>query len=377
MRYPGVILAACLAAGAAFADTPDIGRPGAAPKPIPAPNYPQSVWRVTGGTAEHLQSGLVCSHDVYTFRAVSVQTFDRYGLDVSCGYTDGGAGALTVYLTRVAPDLDLGAIFASAKGALTKAGAAKHPVLAGEDRPADGGLAWMRATYAEDAGVRTSVWMARLAPDWLVQYRATYPAEHEGPAFAALSRITRQVEASAGARLKLCAAVAPPARTGVRITDAEELRAQAMAASLADGAAPGQAEGAGKPVDMPPAAWCLEGPASANAIPMLFWRGVRADGSDARVDRVTVMTTGPAPELDIGFDSVTYLGPAGPAGGALTRQLWTAASHQVGQTWIYGYFNGRPGPAAAGAFFADVLQRRARALGGYQADSRTANPPPP
>lgn len=368
MRGLGLVLAGCLVAGAALADTPDIGRPGAAPKPSAQPKYPRSVWRLNDDrTVEHLQSGLLCHREVFTFRAQSLQTYDRYGLDVSCGYGD-GQSVLTVYLTHAGPDIDLGAIYAAGKAAILKVGTQKHPMLLSEDKPGDGGLGWMRATFGEDGGMRTSLWMARLRPDWIVQYRATYPEAREASVFAALREILAQVQASPGERLKLCAAHPAPDRAGVLVTDPQAQKTQAAMTSILEGAAAAQAQSGKPPPDAAPAAWCAEGPASAGGIPMLFWRGVRADGSDARMDRLTAMTMGPAPELDIGLDSTAALVAGGAAKGAPAPERWTAETHLGAQTWIFAYFDGRPDAAAAAALFADVLHGKARPIGGYSGD---------
>ncbi len=98
---------------------------------------------------------------------------------------------------------------------------------------------------------------------------------------------------------------------------------------------------------------------------------MRADGQDAAIDRVTAMTVGPAPELDIASDALANLVDKAAAKAAAAPQFWSAVAHQGAQTWIYGYFDRRPSPETAAAFFADLLRNRSRAIGGYRADGKT------
>ncbi len=362
MRYLSVILAGVLAAGAAWADTPDVGRPGAAPRPTPPPSVPASVWvPKEGGGAEHLQSGLLCEPQVYAFHRVDVHVFDRFGLDVACGYGDGET-ALTLYVTRTPPGYTLAVGYALAKDAILKGSPQRHPVLISDEQVDSGGLKWSRAIYGEDGYVRTALWLAMLSPGWSFEYRATYPADHEGAADAALAKLTQMAVESAGRRLKLCEAHSAPARAGVLLTDVDAGRKLAAASSLMG------IRNQGPDAQPAPAAWCAEAPVQQGPIPLLHWRGVDEDGADARIDKVTVMTMEPPPTLELAPSRL----PAGQPDGAAGRPApdrWIAIQTRGVRTVIFGYFDGRPEPQAAAALFVQALQGKAPALGGYDPES--------
>jgi hypothetical protein len=383
MRHLGLFLAAALAAASpALADTPGIDKPGAAPKTPPAPKIPQSVWNVGSGRegVEHVQSGMLCERQVYAYKLIDLHVYDGFGLDVSCGYNDRDR-TLTIYLTRAPEKSDAAATYASAKDALVKGSPQRHPTLVAEDKVPDGAITWLRATYAEDGGLHSSVWIAMLSPRWIFEYRATYPVDAEPTVNAALAKISRMVQDSAGPRLKLCAAHAAPIRDGVAVTDAEELRTQATLTSILGGAEQANAQKGEKSAAIPPAAWCPEATFQLGNIWLLFWRGVLADGSDANADRVTGMTMGRPPELQIVMDPLANLvqqEKAKSTNNPKPRDRWTAMTHSGSQTWIYGYFDGRPTQEMEAALFADALQGKTKPIGGYSAEGKniTINMPP-
>ena len=101
---------------------------------------------------------------------------------------------------------------------------------------------------------------------------------------------------------------------------------------------------------------------------MLLWHGVFDDAGDANRDRLTAMTMGPPPSLDLELDSLADLiediakkpATAGPA-------RWTAAVHRDDKTTIFGYYAGRPPPEAAAALFSRILNGAAKPLISYSA----------
>jgi hypothetical protein len=364
MRYLGLILAGVLAAGAAWADTPDLGRPGAAPKPTPLPSAPASVWvPKEGWSVEHLQSGLVCERQVYGFRRVDVRVFDGFGLDVACGYGDGKT-ALTLYVTRASPGYALAMGYALAKDAIAKNSPQRRPTLISDGQVESGGLEWSRAIYGEDEGLHSALWLTMLSEGWVLEYRATYPADREGAAEAALARLTQMVLDSAGRRLDLCRRRPPPARAGAPLADLDAARKLAMASSLLGVLKQG-------PDARPaPAAWCPEAPVPQGALPLLFWRGVDKDGGDARVDKVTAMTMAPPPTIELAPSRLPAAQPQG-VGGPPVPDRWMAFQTRVERTLIFGYFDGRPEPQAAAALAAQALQGKVGALGAYDPETRS------
>jgi hypothetical protein len=371
MRHLGVLLAAALAVAVpALADTPGIDKPGAAPPAPPPPKVPLSVWRLGAARepVEHLQTGMLCDRQVYAYRLSDTHVYDGFGLDVSCSYRDGDK-LLTVYLTRAPARFVFAEQYASAKEALLKGSPQRHPTLLTEDKVVHGALNWSRATYAEDEGLHTALWLSMIAPGWILEYRATYPAAAEPTVVAALARISQMLGESAGRRLKLCAASPSPARTGALLADAKKQQELAMMASLLGGAAEANPK-AKDPFAADPVAWRPESPVAQGNISMLFWRGVAKDGSDAMIDRVTAMTMGPPPVLEIVLDREANLIESQASKSDKPADRWTARSHEGGQTWIWGYFDGRPSPETSAAFFADMLRGKVKSIGGYRADGK-------
>lgn len=160
------------------------------------------VWRTgAADSARHLQSGLICPADLGGLSRVTVAVFDEKGQDVACGYV-GGQTALTLYMTR---GIEPGAAMADAKVQLVAAASEDHPVLAREDEVHDGELVWRRASYNQDGGVKSDIWIARL-PGWIVKYRTTYSPGEAAETARAVETATRAVTASAGSYLAACGA---------------------------------------------------------------------------------------------------------------------------------------------------------------------------
>jgi len=87
--------------------------------------------------------------------------------------------------------------------------------------------------------------------------------------------------------------------------------------------------------------YCPEEPLAAGEIPALAWRGVTAEGADAGVDRLTLMSLGPPPILQSARDELGALVEGDRKGGARSER-WVASVQDGPRTLIYGYFEGRP-----------------------------------
>jgi hypothetical protein len=349
-----LILAGLVAAAPAIAETP-----AAAGKAQQAP--PQSVWRpLADGEVEHLQSGLRCPVTLDDFRRTGITTYDGFGLDVSCGYNSRTV-VLTAYLTR---GVGADAGFAQAKSDLLQAQEARHPQLVSDGGATLGGLQWLRAEYAIDDDTRTDVWMTDLH-GWALEYRATYPARDAAAMSAGLAKLTELVQASAGAHLALCAKSQPPARPGklMKSKPADDL----MSALLGGAAAAGVAEA--KATASVPITFCVEDPAPSKGAGLLAWRGVTPDGEDARVDRLTAMTMGPPPALETELDETGSVIAAELHGGKAER--WTATVSDGKQVSIFANYERRPAAKVLAPLMLQILDGKARPIGGYSIDGKT------
>jgi len=369
MRVLAVAL--IFAAHAALADTPVAATAPNTPS-LTAPS--QSVWRAAGDSYEHLQTGLVCPEKLAGYRRTSVDTFDRYGLDVGCNYTIGVA-AVTFYLTRRDGQGGLEAAMTEAKAELLQAGATRHAQLISETTSRKGDLDWTVALFSEDGSLHSAIWIADLF-GWTFEYRATYLVADEPRVLADIATITDAIRSSAGTRLQLCAKNPPPKRPGTAVTDASQIQSAAMMSSILGGAAqsavedhggkPGQAFTVGEPVT-----WCVDKTATQDGYPMVFWRGVNGDSTSAMSDKVTVATTDrPTVTLDVSAGGLSDLVEAVNKQDKKPEQ-WTASLQQGDQTLIFGYFAGRPSPELVEDLFTRILSGKAKPVGGYSAKGKT------
>lgn len=355
-----VLAAMVLAASPAWADTPAPG----APKPQGGEKAPaQSVWKtLSGGEVQHLQSGLRCPMTLGgEFRQAGVTTFDGFGLDVGCGYNS-RAVAVTLYLTR---GIALAEGYAIAKTSLSQAREGRNPRLLADGRVSLGGVEWLRASFAEDGGVRTDVWMADLH-GWSWKYRTTYREQDEAETRAALERLTALVQATAGAHLALCAKSQVPERPGKPAKPGRGGQVDGIMGALLGGISAAADDTGQTPV---PITFCVEEPLRLKTMDFLTWHGVTPEGADARADRLTGMTVGPPPVLDIALDEAGSTIAAELTGKTVER--WTATVTQGRNTLIYGHFERRPSGKLAAHLMARILTGKARSLGGYDAETKT------
>ena len=351
---------AALCANPASADAPPpMTQPPSAVASAPPPTPPLSIFETRpGGDLLHLQSGLTCPVAFGDYRRVDAIAYDQFGLDASCEYRRSDSD-ISVYLTRRSGTSPADSM-TEAKREFLLVRAAAHPQLLAETQPAVGGLAWDLALYAVDNGLHDAVWIADL-DGWTLEYRATYRAGVEPQVTADIARITAQVQASAGARLDLCAKSPPPARTGVAITDKATLSSAAMMSAILGGGALAAAAD-GKAIGTPqPVIWCAEQPVRTPRFPMLFWRGVHPDGSEANTDKVSVMTVGKPEELIVAADELGNL----VADAKAPTNNWVATIESPDLTRVYGYFTGRPSPEVLSKLFSDILAGAVKPLIGY------------
>jgi hypothetical protein len=348
-------LAALAMAGRCWADV--------APAKNPRSDPPLSVWRNNAAAVpEHLQSGLVCPATFRGYNRTNLHIYDGFGLDVSCNY-QADHSDITVYLTR-RTDTDLQAAVDQAKREFLQVRTAEyHPQFVSTTHPTDGGLAWTVLLYADDYDLHDGIWLADLG-GWTLEYRATYRKDIEVQAVADIDAMTAAVLASAGPRLTACAKQPPPARIGVPITDAKAAQEAAEETATLGGIyAIAAADPKIKKEPAAPTLWCAEATFPNDKLPVLFWRGVHPDGSDAQTDRVTLMTQGDPPEMTVAGDALAALAEQARPGSA----TWAARVVTGDMTRIYAMFKGRPAPSALAAVFVDALSGHRAPLTGYGA----------
>ena len=349
-------------ASSAAADAPNAPVRQAAPPP--------SVWQSPmWGDMEHLQSGLLCPSHFGDYHRDSAMVFDAFGLDVGCDYRTRNS-AITLYLTRRSGS-GLDAALAEAESEVMKFGAAKHPQALGRTRLTAAGLDWTTTLYAEDGGLRSSIWLADLN-GWTLEYRATYAIAQAARVRADLEQMTANVESSAGAHLALCARSAVPARDGLIVTDAAEISSAALTTSLDGGGAMAAAHD-GKARREPAPVWCADQPVARDGFHLLFWRAVdAATGADAHADRITIIdnTARPAPVLQVAADSLGDLANNARGRGDGKPQRWAATITTPEHVLILGYFHGRPSAVTVASLYSDILTGKAKAVGSYSASGK-------
>jgi hypothetical protein len=355
-----LVLAMLFSAASALADTP----PQSAAPPA-GPSQPLSVWRpLDGGDLEHLQSGLTCPSTFAGYRRTQIDLYDHAGLDVSCNYA-ADQRDLTVYLTRRAGSSVADAL-TEAKRELFQVRAAMAPTPISETRSKAGGLDWVIALYSLNNGLHTGIWMADL-DGWTVEYRASYQASAEDQVLADIGALTAMVQRSAGARLDLCARSPSPTRGGAVVTDQKALSQAALMTGLLGGGAMAAAAD-GKPIQAPaPVTWCVEQPIPNGGGTLLYWRGVKDDGGDARTDRLTPMTVGPPPALVVAPDELANLVALAQAHAG----RWVATIDGGDQIRVFGYFTDRPSPELLTGLFNDIASGKAKPLVGYGARGKS------
>lgn len=314
---------------------------------------PPGVWRAgESGAYEHLQSGLTCPAKQSGYHRTGASVLDARGLDVACDYS--GSGTQVAYrLTLRTPPDGFDMAVSRAKRELLLSRSARHPQLISEIRFPQDGLNWSAAIYSEDGGRRAALWLADI-DGWTFGFRAYYPEAQDAAILADVRVIAASVKASAGAHLDLCAKARPVQRTGAAITDRDQVRSAAMTARLLSNAQHATAS---------PSAvvWCVEAIDEDDAAqPMVFWRGLRPDGGDAREDQISLIRPGGPFVLTLTPEPMERLGPTKAGDTASTR--WVATVRKGGQTIIYGYFTDRPSQEAAVETVSDIVAGRTKAV---------------
>lgn len=157
---------------------------------------------------------------------------------------------------------------------------------------------------------------------------------------------------------------AAPARNGAAVTDKDEIQKSMLMHTLLGAA--GQGADARPPAK---SNWCAEGPIAGTEVPMLLWRAVFDDGSDASADRLTPVTMGDPLALMSDPDAVEALSSDAKPGDNAPR--WLVSLQNGKKTWLFAVYSGRPPAASLGALMQSIIDRKAKALGGFSVDGKS------
>jgi len=322
---------------------------------------PASVWRLDSNRSyEHLQSGLACRAQVAGYDRTTALAFDGFGLDVGCNYQK-GADDITLYLTRrTAGSLD--DAMAEAERELLAGRASVNPKPFSQSATGPGGGAGSTIIYAEDSNLRDGIWIGDLG-GWTLEYRVTYPAADDAAIASDRREFGKMIEESAGAQLSLCARGPLPDGEGKPITGHKEVSDTALMSSIIGSAVRISAE---DKKSAPEPVWCVESSAAEGQQPMQFWHALRPDGSDANADRMTLMTKGEPPTLNVSVDSMQAIINAE----SHKPIRWEASIVENGRVMIFGYFDARPPREAVSALVLAIIAGKAKAVGGYSLDGK-------
>ena len=361
MRIAAVGLWLFVLAGPALADAPAATKPQAT-----APAPPVGVWRGgQDGEYVHVQSGLRCPSVIDDHRRRQVELFDKIGLDVGCDYP-GPTSSVTYYLTRRQGG-GVPEAMAEAKRELISRNAARHPQLASDTHYLDAGRDWVVATYSTDNELADGIWMTDVG-GWTLEYRVTYRAADQSKIADWVKGLAAGAIKDVGPRLDICARAPVADRNGRLNTNEGSVASAAMMISILNGAALTAKPDKAKPEDAPYR--CAEQGAVLDGIPMLFWRTIRRDGTDAMTDGVTVETASEPVTMSVSSGVAGLLAALGDKdgkAGADKPAQWSATVDNKGVFLIFGVFEGRPAINDMGDLFAAALKGKIKAVGSYSA----------
>lgn len=319
------------------------------------------MWQIEAdGTALHLQSRWRCPAGFGDYVRDDLHLYDRYGLDVSCNYRNKNQrGDITLYLTK-ATGGDLEATFKGAREAMRKRTADSVPLPDKDQITFESDRPWLHMIHSIFGDkARDGVWYAWMG-DWMFEIRATYYTEDEAAEMALLSRVTA-AGAAAARHLERCAKSQIPVRNGKLVTDPAEQQATALMYEAMSGPIVVEDETKQATAPMPdksPPEWCAEAPVGGSMGPVLMWHAINADGRTLPLDRVSLMTMGPAPFLE----STEPLGAAFSGGLEIADPKFVVSYPQGDESFVYAVYTGRPDGKALAALLAEVLDHKAKPL---------------
>ncbi len=330
---------------------------------------PKSIWQtIPDGTTVHRQSGMRCPLQVGDYQRTRTTVFNPSGLDVSCNYVNPKQSVVTMYLTRRSTTT-LADDFKEAQRELLSAAPSASVLADSDQKDIASKFQWQRLIYSEKNGyVHSGIWIADLA-GWTLEFRATYAAGDEPGVLAEMALLADGAQASAGPGLAICAKSSVPAREGVLVTDKDEIQSVVMMATMFGAVAQGVK-------DEPDAHqeptrtlhWCAEGLVPGIDKPILMWHGVFDDGSDGSADRVTPISIGDPPILSSEPDAMAALLSDEKDKGKPAR--WIVSLQEEKKTWIFAVYGGRPSATVLAALMNDILDHKAKSIGGYSTDGK-------
>lgn len=323
---------------------------------------PQSIWFAESEKATHLQSRLVCAKSTNEFERDRLVVFDGFGFDVACNYARSAGGDITLYMTR-RQGRQLTDDLAGAQDAIEKRWPSIIPALGATAAPT--GLTFQGKLYMLPDGTRSGVWVADIS-GWTFKFRATYKPDQEAIVMKAMSSLAQAAGSSASPHLSACTAAPAVTRDGKTVTDQDRIMTLSLMAGILDAAKDEQLGPNTKIAEQ----WCAEEGTGDNDAPMLFWRNIAVGNANAGpMDRLTLMTMGPAPALvSVANPAATLIEKEAKAGDALIHQL---TEKRGDTTYVFSFFAGRPSMATLTPIAKEIFLGRQSPVTSYNGKTNT------
>ena len=360
----GCVALLMLTATPVLADTPtSVDSAQSAIADLRSRPIPKSVWQIDDkGNARHLQSTLHCDADVNGYKRINIITYDKFGLDVSCEYKDDNGDLITIYLTRRS-GRTLSDDFTEAKRELTTVTPEATPMADEAQKVFSPDVQWLHLLYSERVGaIDSGIWISDL-DGWTLEFRATYAPDRVQSVFDEMSALTVGAQSTAGTHLDLCARALPVQRTAQRVTDKDKLMLLTLVSSTSAAVVDSSTRASDE-------VWCVEQTIDDPQLPMIFWRNISNTDQAGPVDRLTLMTVGEAPSLEIVSEGgmASILGASDTANGSICHAVTMEEPDRV---LFYAYFEGRPDAASLLGVARDVFTSKAGFLSGYDRTKKT------
>lgn len=232
---------------------------------------PKTIWQIADNqTAVNPQSRLECPLKVGQFVRITLQIYNAFGTDVSCGYHSAGGGTITFYIALRGNQTTANQEFESGKTSIVQRIPGATPLAEAEQQTFMSELQWQHMIYRTNGQNREGIWMTRFG-GWDVEFRVTWAGDKTDTVFAAMSTLSATGQKTAGEHIAACFAMPPAMRNGQLIMN------EAMAIRLSvTGMMTAQISAGDR------ANWCVQGSLTINGSPWLLWSnpGDQIGGAD-------------------------------------------------------------------------------------------------
>lgn len=287
---------------------------------------PKTIWQIANDqTAVNPQSRLECPLKVDVFVRITLQIYNPFGTDVSCGYTSLESGTITFYIALRGNQTSADQEFETGKASIVQRIPNATPLTDADQQTFMSDLDWRHIIYRANGASREGIWMTRLG-GWNVEFRATYPEARTDLAFAAMSELSANGQKTAGEHIAACFAMMPVMRNGQLILNQQMAQVLAVTGMLTAQLSAGNSPN-----------WCVQQTLTINGAPWLLWRNAGDENGGA--DRLTSVANENAPVIYSVADSHWQPGwkmaerPTAP---------YEIAIETPGDISLAGVFEGRP-----------------------------------